>query len=59
MWSNESQWATYMKMNIIKKVLYLNSHSLLVEHNRVKFNFHQTFYEYCFARQFVEKQRVS
>lgn len=36
--------------------LYLNSHSLLVEHNSEIQFFHQTFYEYCFARQFVENR---
>lgn len=38
------------------EINYLCSHSLLNESNKDLQFFHQTFYEYCFARQFVENQ---
>lgn len=40
-----------------QELLYLNSNSLLVEFNGEIQFFHQTFYEYCFARYFVENNR--
>ncbi|MDR7832504.1 ATP-binding protein [Riemerella anatipestifer] len=38
------------------EVQYLSSHNLLVEYNKEIQFFHQTFYEYCFAKQFVENK---
>lgn len=37
-----------------KEMFYLNSNQLLIEENKELHFFHQTFYEYCFAKQFVE-----
>jgi hypothetical protein len=36
------------------EIFYLNSNQLLIEENKELHFFHQTFYEYCFAKQFVE-----
>src|SRR5690606_12846403 len=36
------------------ELIYLNSNQLLIEQNNELQFFHQTFYEYCFAKQFVE-----
>ncbi len=38
------------------EIQYLSSHSLLIEYNKELQFFHQTFYEYCFAKQFVENK---
>jgi hypothetical protein len=38
------------------EIQYLSSHSLLIEYNKEIQFFHQTFYEYCFAKQFVENK---
>jgi hypothetical protein len=40
--------------NFYKEIFYLNSNQLLIEENKELHFFHQTFYEYCFAKQFVE-----
>ncbi|AZA52765.1 NACHT domain-containing protein [Chryseobacterium sp. G0201] len=39
-----------------QEIHYLNSYSLLSEYNKEIQFFHQSFYEYCFAKQFVENQ---
>lgn len=40
--------------NFFNEIFYLNSNQLLIEENKELYFFHQTFYEYCFAKQFVE-----
>jgi len=43
--------------NCLKEMNYLKSNSLLIESNKELQFFHQTFYDYTFARQFVEGKR--
>lgn len=38
------------------EIQYLSSHNLLIEYDKEVQFFHQTFYEYCFAKQFVENK---
>lgn len=40
-----------------EEVNYLKSNNIIIENNRTIQFFHQTFYEYCYAKQFVEKNK--
>ncbi|MFH6989394.1 hypothetical protein ACHRVW_16765 [Flavobacterium collinsii] len=43
--------------DFLKEINYLKSNSLLIESNKELQFFHQTFYDYTFARQFVEGKK--